>query len=795
MKNRFLTVVLIIACILIAGTLPVNAQNTGSISGYIKDAKTGEPLVGVTVRIVDVQLGTATNLDGYYTINNVPTEVVSVQASYVGYQTQTRFNVVVRSGGIPDVNFELEESAIELQGVVVRPNPFEKRKETPLSIQRLSAEEISTYPGGNNDIAKVVQSLPGVASSVGGFRNDVIIRGGAPNENVYYLDGVEIPNINHFATQGSAGGPIGLLNVSFFEGVTLSSSAFNAQYDNVLSGVLQFDQRNGNNREFRRNFRVSSSETAITLEGPILKKDKEASNTSFIASVRRSYLQLLFQLLELPFLPDYWDYQYKLTHKIDNFNEIMVTGVGSIDDFRVNVLDEFDPQQQSSLEQTPIIKQRTNTIGATWKKRFKEKPGFMTTTISQNYLQNDFTRFQDNVNEEGVLFKNDSKETETKIRYNYTRFLSDWTIRGGASFQRVNYTNATTDNVKNFQFSTDLSFNRYGLFGQVSRSFLNDRLGVSLGVRMDGNNFTDDGDDLLSTLSPRFSVSYKLDEAQKWSLNSSVGRYYKIPPYTILGFQDNQGRFVNQNAQYIESDHLVLGLEYLVTPASRFSIEGFYKAYRDYPVSLTDSVSLANLGAGFEVLGNEPIASVGLGRTYGLEFLYQKKLTNRSYAILAYTLFKSEYTAFDDDSYLPSAWDSRHLLTFTGGYQLGKNWELSTRLRYLYRTPFAPVNVEATNEQNTYPILLIDYSKFGEESLDSFTQLDLRIDKKWNFSKWTFNVFFEVQNVLAQQIPEPPIYGLDRTEAGQIVNPQRVVEVKEIANSTPLPSIGIVIDF
>ena len=261
----------------------------------------------------------------------------------------------------------------------------------------------------------MVQSLPGVGGSVGGFRNDVIIRGGAPNENVYYLDGVEIPSINHFATQGSAGGPIGLLNVSFFEGVTLSSSAFNAQYDNVLSGVLQFDQRKGNNRKFQTNIRVSSSEAALTVEGPLFKQDKEASNTSFIASVRRSYLQFLFQVIGLPFLPDYWDYQYKLSHKIDDYNDITVTGVGSIDDFAVNVPDEFSSEQQAALEQTPVIKQRTNTIGITWKKRFKNLPGFMTTTVSSNSLENDFIRYADNVNEEGVLFRNDSRERGNQV--------------------------------------------------------------------------------------------------------------------------------------------------------------------------------------------------------------------------------------------------------------------------------------------------------------------------------------------------------------------------------------------
>jgi hypothetical protein len=774
--------------------LPLMAQNA-SISGYVTDSKSGEALIGVTILLVEADQGTVTDINGFFSIENLKPQTYSLKASYVGYENKMKYNIVVRTGGTPDVNFELTESQTQLEDIVVTANPFEKLEETPLSIQRLSAEEIATYPGGNNDIAKVVQSLPGVASSVGGFRNDVIIRGGAPNENVYYLDGVEIPNINHFATQGSAGGPVGLLNVSFFEGVTLSTSAFNAQYDNVLSGVLQFDQRNGNNRELRTNIRVSSSEAALTVEGPLFKKEQEASNTSFIASVRRSYLQFLFQLIGLPFLPDYWDYQYKVSHKLDDYNDLIVTGLGSIDDFAVNIPDEFDPEQQASLDQVPVIKQRTNTVGATWRKRFKNAPGFMETTISTNLLSNDFTRYADNVNQQGVIFSNESQEQETKLRYNYTRFLSNWTLSSGFVVQRADYTNTTTNAVNEFVFDTDLSFYRYGLHGQASRKFFNDRLGISLGLRTDGNSFMEEGSDLLATLSPRFSASYKLDQQQRWSLNASVGRYFKIPPYTILGFQDNEGIFLNQNTEYIQSDHLVLGLEFLVTPASRLSIEGFYKRYEDYPVSITDSVSLANLGSNFEILGNEPVASVGLGRTYGLEFLYQKKLTKRSYAILAYTLFKSEFTAFDPGVYRPSSWDSRQLITFTGGYQFANNWEVSGRVRYVGKTPFAPVDVEATNRLETYPALQLDYSSFGQQRLDPFNQTDIRLDKKWNFNQWTLNIFFEVQNVFAQQIPEPPIYGLDRNAEGNIIQPERVTEVSEIATDTPLPSIGIVIDF
>ncbi|HBX66237.1 MAG TPA: TonB-dependent receptor, partial [Balneolaceae bacterium] len=269
-------------------------------------------------------------------ISNIPANSYNIIASYVGFVSQTKFNLVIRSEGNADVNFQLNEDVNELDDVTVTPNPFQKEEVTPLSIQKFSQEEIASYPGGNNDIAKVVQSLPGVSGSVGGFRNDVIIRGGAPNENIYFLDGVPIPNINHFSTQGSAGGPVGLLNVSFFEGVTLTASSFGAEYDNVLSGILQFNQRNGNSQEFTGNLRVGSSEAALTVEGPLFKGEEDRAKTTYIASVRRSYLQLLFQAIGLPFLPDYWDYQYKVNHEIDRYNRIYLTGVGSIDDLAIN---------------------------------------------------------------------------------------------------------------------------------------------------------------------------------------------------------------------------------------------------------------------------------------------------------------------------------------------------------------------------------------------------------------------------------------------------------------------------
>lgn len=783
-KSTILTVNLLFFAVL------TFAQNTGTISGYVRNARSGEPLIGATVQMDGTNLGTVTDLEGFYEITNIPTESYSVTASYLGYEPRTEFNVIVKSAGNPELNFALTEAIESLTEVVVKASSIEDII-TPLSAQTLSAVEIATYPGGNNDIAKVVQSLPGVGGSIGGFRNDVIIRGGAPNENVYYLDGVEIPNINHFATQGSAGGPVGLLNVSFIETVDLNTSAFNARYDNPLSGVLQFNQRVGNNREGRANLRVSASEAALTGEGPLFRKGDGPARTSFIGSVRRSYLQFLFKVIGLPILPDYWDFQYKVTHRFDEYNEINLLGIGSIDDFSISVPDDYNPEQQATLEQVPVIKQRTNTAGISWKNRFRDGTGSMLTTLSINQLENDFVQYADNVQETDPYFSNDSKETEIKLRYELTRYLGDWILTGGIGVQQARYENTTTNLIDDITYGSDIDFWKYGFFAQASRSLLGNRLDLSLGFRTDANTFTNQENQLLETFSPRFSFSYGLNPSKTWRLNGSVGRYYKIPTYTVLGFRNNAGTLLNRGAKYIRSDHLVAGIEHRLSESTRITVEGFYKKYANYPVSVLDNISLANKGGGFEVLGNEEVVSEGEGRTYGLELLFQRQFTRRWYGILAYTLFRSEFSGIDG-VFRPSAWDSRQLITFTGGYKFSKNWEVSLRYRFAGKTPFIPVDEDATLVN--YPAIILDYQRLGEVRLNTFNLADIRIDKKWNFRKVALDVFLELQNAFAQQTPQPPQFGLNRDEAGNLILPRELVEVPEDAGAL-IPVLGFVVDF
>jgi len=779
----------ILFLLLFAFSLTGFSQVSGTLRGKILE-ENQSPLFGATVVLEGTTFGAITDELGQFSIPNIPPGTYTIQAGYLGFTTQTVFNFQIKSVGTPPLNFVLLEASQALDEVVVALSPITRPKETPLSTQSLSAVEIANYPGSNNDVVQVAQTLPGVSPSIGGFRNDLIIRGGAPNEVVYYLDGIEIPNINHFSTQGSAGGPVGMLNVSFISDVRLSASAFGAQYNNPLSGVLQFTQRDVNPDGFAGNFRLSASEAALTLETPLsVNKENGAVKTDVLFSIRRSYLQFLFELIGLPIRPDYWDYQYKLNHRIDTYNSLSFVGVGSIDEFTVALPEDPTPDQQATFDQVPFINQNSNTVGVTWKRRFKDQNGFMELSLSNNSLWNTYSEYNDNTSQTDLRFQNDALESETKLRVAVNRFDKGWKWSHGFHLQRAFYENSTLNTLAGFNYNTTLDFINYGVFTQGSKDFFEDRLALSFGFRMDGDTFTK-GSNLLKTFSPRVSASYSL--APSWKLNGTAGVYYKIPPYTMLGFQNAAQEFLNQDLDYTRSTHLVLGVEKILNPAARVSLEGFYKYYSDYPVSLEDGVSMANKGASFEVLGNEAIASVGKGKAYGLELLWQQKLTDRFFGIFSYTYFYSTFSGLDPEVFRPSVWDSRHLASFTAGYTLPRNWEVSARHRFAAATPFVPTDLAKTTQ--LYPQIVLDYDRLGSEKLDAFNQLDIRIDKKWFYKKIALDFFIEIQNALANANPQPPTYGLSRDTSGMPVNPRSLFQIP-LEEGSVIPSFGVVIDF
>lgn len=821
---RFLTLASTILTLFVwmfPGATPhLNAQNTGILGGSVKDKITQEAIIGATVNLEGTDRGASTDVDGRFKIEGVLPKSYNVTVRYLGYTPQTRYNVVVTTGNANFINFEIEPDSKALGEVTISENKSVRiaSVETPLSIQNLSAQEIKANPGGNFDISQVITTLPGVGGTAAGgaFRNDLLIRGGGPSENVYYLDGMEIPVINHFATQGAAGGPTGILNVSFIEDATLSTSAFHARYDNPLSAVLQLRQRDGNPDKFQGNFRLSGTEAALTGEGPLGKK------TTFLASARRSYLQLLFKLLDLPIRPDYWDFQYKITHKINAKTTFTTLGVGAIDNFYFAVPKEATAENVYIFSSNPRNKQWNYTQGFSLKHLINN--GFWNLTFSRNMLDNQLDKFRDNIDgqqkdESKRTLGIQSQEIENKLRFDVNKYVGNWKFSFGAGLQYVKYNNDAFTQLRpqildstgmvlqpavEFRFKTAIDFFKYGLFGQVNRTFFNDRLSLSGGIRADGNTFAADGANLLNTLSPRLSASLGL--APKWKLNASIGRYYKIAPYTILGYRDERNALVNKDLPYLRADHVVAGLEYVPTSTLRITLEGFYKKYGNYPVSRFTGISLANLGGGYGIVGNEQVTGNGEGETYGLELFVQQKLWKNFFFVGSYTYFYSRFSG-NDQKLVASAWDSRNLIALTLGKKFRKNWELGMKWRFQGGAPYTPFDEEASRQNYlTVGEGTLDYSRLNTERLANFSQLDIRIDKKWNYRRTTLDVYIDVTNVLSTANPSFPSYTFKRTADntnfettnGQPINPDgsnAVPYLLPVSDASALPTIGFIFEF
>lgn len=791
------------------------AQASGVINGTIKDKKTQEPIPSVTVTLEGTTTGAASDFEGNFRIDNIPPKTYNLKIQAVDYKPQVIYNVVVTSGNAQTITIEMEANNINLNEVVVRANPFQKNAETPLSIQSLSAQEIKSNPGGNFDISRVIQAFPGVggtSGSVGGYRNDLIIRGGAPNENVYYLDGIEVPVINHFATQGSGGGPTGIVNISFIEDVSLYTSAFPSKFDNPLSGVLQMKQRRANPDKVQGNVRLSATELAVTADGPINKK------LTFLTSVRRSYLQLLFGALQLPISPSYWDFQYKLDYKINKNLSFYTLGIGAIDNFSFNTPDEQTPENIYILKSNPTINQWNYTNGYGLKGLMNK--GYWNLTFSRNMLNNQLNKFEDNQNpvESQRILRIRSTEAENKLRFDFNKNYNTWSYSWGLMAQYAQFENEVYSRVRAeikdangnivqpayiINANTNINLWKYGAFAQVAKNLFKERLNLSLGIRTDGNSFTTDGNNLGNTISPRLAASLLLIENLKF--NASVGRYYKIPTYTILGYQ-SAGVFTNKNSNYIQSDHLVSGFEYIPKTGMRFTLEGFYKMYSNYPVSIVDGISLANKGGDFSVLGNEPVSATGKGRSYGVEFQFQQKFTKNFYAVLSYTYYKSEFTNANG-LYAPASWDNTHLLSFIGGYKFRRNYELGVKFRYQGGAPYTPFDMAAS--QRNYlstGAAVFDYSQFNQLRLGSFHSMDIRLDKKWNYRKWSLDVYLDITNLYRSVQPEYPKYTFARTSdnsAFQTTDGQAIrndgsnavpLVLKE-SDAVSIPTIGFIVEF
>lgn len=775
--------------------LSITSWSQGIVSGRIYDAGNNDPLPLAEILVEGSEVRTASDLDGNYTLRGLEPGLYNVTARIIGYKSQTKYEIQVTRARPAEVDFAMEPSSEELQEVVVSAQDrFVKESQSPVSLQTLGINEIQRNPGGNQDISRVIQSLPGVASTVA-FRNDLIIRGGGPNENRFYLDGIEIPAINHFATQGSSGGPVGMINVNFIRDVEFYTSAFPAQRGNALSSVMEINLKDGRTDKIGGIFQVGASDVGLTIEGPLSER------TTFLASARRSYLQFLFGVLELPFLPTYNDFQFKVKTRISDKQQLTILGLGAIDQFALNTDANETESQRYILNYLAVNEQWNYSIGA--KYTYFGENSFTNVVLSRFMLNNTAYKYRNNDETQEQLLDYQSQEIENKLRIERVYKRTNWDGVFGIGLEEGKYNTYTLDRqIPNFEldYSSDIRLYKYSAFANYGTRVFNDRLGISLGLRLDGNTATDNMQNPLNQLSPRVALSYAIND--EWSLDGNWGIYYQMPPYTTIGFRDSTGTLVNTNLSYVRSTHYVLGLSKTFRFNAKLSIEGFYKQYEQYPFLYPDSVSLANLGGDFGVVGNREATSTSDGRAYGVEITYQQKLFKGWFGIAAFTLVRSEFEDRNDEL-IPASWDNRFIASITAGKKFGNNWELGIQYQYLGGAPFTPYDYAATaNIQNWNNIgrAVPNYALLNTERVGGFNRLNIRIDKKWFFERFNLDVYLDVQNALGASVQGQPFLTPERDANGDpIVDPNNSSQylMKTLPNETGtvVPSIGLIFEF
>jgi hypothetical protein len=752
---------LIFGFLLLVSTV-MNAQ--GSITGKVIDKSTKEGLPGVNLIIMDTNLGAATDINGDFIIRNVPIGKYSVRASYVGYLSATKTDVVVNSVRPANLLFELSSTFIELNGVTVQSEYFDMNPNEFNSVKSFSYEEIRRAPGGFEDVVRALSVLPGVGQVSAG-RNDLVVRGGAPSENLFLVDGFTVPNINHFGTQGATGGPLSYINLDFVRETTFSTGGFPANYGDKLSSVLKIDLRDGRNDRIGGKATISASQFGFNVEGPI------DSKSNFIFSARRSYLDFIFNAAGFNFVPEYYDVMSKASYNIDSKNKINWLFIGAFDKVKFNNKDSEDLYENSRILGS---NQNQYLVGVSYRHIFDN--GFYNFSISRNFVDYD-TRQRDTLL--NPIFTNISREGENEIKGDAVIKLNETSeINFGISGKLIKFSADILLPTFMTSFGETLQVNslqsaeyfyKYGFYSQYSTTFFS-RLMFTAGLRGDYFDRINSG----FTLSPRGSLSYVLNEVS--SVSFSTGLYHQSPSYLWLAsFKQNE------NLKPVKVIQYVAGYERRLTSDLRLKLEAFYKDYSDYPASLLRPyLVLANTGVGFGgsdenfgSLGLEPLISAGKGFARGLEFSLQKKSSDTpGYGILSVTYNESFFKGLDGIERAGS-FDQKWIINLSGGYSFNEKWEISSRFRFATGNPYTPFNSDGSQS-------VVNYNAFRFEPTHS---LDIRVDRRWDLGGLNLITYIDLQN----------IYNNKNTNT--IRYDYRKGEVDKSSSIGLLPSIGVSLEF
>lgn len=788
---------LLLALLLCGNITTMAAPVTYSVHGKVIDKQSRRPVAYANVFVTGIPgKGASTDSLGVFRIEQVPPGIYRFEASCIGYRTVSTPEYIV-SASTPSIEIEMEEDANMLSMVVVMPSPFRRSLESPVSMRIIGLQEIEKSPGANRDVSRIVRSYPGVSFSPIGYRNDLIVRGGSPSENRFYMDGIEIPNINHFATQGASGGPVSIVNADLIREITFYTGAFPANRSGALSSVLDFRLKDGNPDKQAFKATIGASEVSLSGTGHL------SDRTTYLFSARQSYLQLLFKALGLPFLPNFIDGQFKVKTKFSEHDELTLLGLVGIDKMKLNT-DEKGEDAEYLLSYLPTINQETFTLGASY--RHYSGKHVQSLTLSHNYLNNRNIKYRNNddSSEDNLTLRLRSVEQKTTLRFENQTSLGQWTLREGGELNNSIYSNNSRQKIFGNSgilsvYETSLNIFSWGAFFSSDYTTADKRLALSAGIRMDGNTYNSEMKQPWKQLSPRLSASYKLTE--QWTLSGNAGLYHQLPPYTALGFKDNNGTYLNKELKYMQVLESSIGLDWHFQDRFMISAEGFFKRYNRIPLSLQDNIPLSCKGNDYGVVGNEALASTANGRAYGLETMFRWQASGKFNLVSSFTLFRSEYRNRSESEYISSAWDNRFILNMSGTYNLPRRWSIGGKVSYIGGAPYTPYDVEKSSLVEAWDAKgqpYYDYSRYNTERLANFAQLDLRVDKSFYFRRCMVGIYLDIQNITGSKLKQADVI----MSTGIIDNPsapanEQRYKMKYLKqeSGTILPTLGVTVEF
>jgi hypothetical protein len=740
----------ILGSLLSTTALAQDTTGVGGIAGRVLDAQ-GAPVGEVRICALDTPQCVTSAADGTFRITGLRAGAYRLEVLPPQGLPFTSEPVAVRAGLDGTVEIDLPTVEQVQQSVTVTAPAYTAPAEVKNSGFLVAPREVLKSAGALQDVSRYVQSLPGVVIGTNDFRNDIIVRGGSPLENLFIVDNIEIPNINSFANFASAGGTVSILDAELLQDVTFLTGGYPAPYINRTSSVLQVTQREGSRQEFGGWATLGFAGAGAILEGPI-----GGGKGSWIVSGRRSFLDFFTNDIGVGGVPVLYTLNAKAVYDLTPRDRLWVVNISGKDNIRLGYQDDVVPEDELSTLDIRYEGWRSAT-GFNWQRLFGARGvGLLGVTHSEAKVgQRVKDLAADGVPPTGpadeaiasspTVYFEDSREGETTIKYDLTLNVPYVDkIQTGGSFKvfRVDYVASSpygndtpyspVPGVDPFFLNTDFRSYQTGAYLQATKA-MTSRASMTAGLRLDDYDYLGE-----TRLSPRLGLTVRLAPTVSW--NASYGRYFQQPAFLFLSaFPENRG------VVPWRADHFVTGVAWAPSTDLRATVEVYAKKYRDYPVAATlPSVSLANIGDTFDVREILfPLTSAGRGDAYGVELFVEKRLSSKIYGQTNLAFSRTRHAALDG-LLRPGSFDYPFVFNVTGGYRLTPKWEISTRVAALGGRPYTPYDeaVSAAQYRGVY-----DLTRVNGERGPAYARIDLRVDRTFTVGGQPLNLFFGVQNL------------------------------------------------